>query len=217
MECFFVKSTYELLDDSIGGGVHNFWRLAWSWKGPHNIRVFLWLFLYGQLKTKKELHKRHLAVSIHCDRCGGPVEDILHTLRDCVTASRVWSHLLATHHIPSFFLCSLHEWLQMNLGRNTNAASHEYWRVCFGVAVWRLWFWRNDVLFNHGSWDNGFIATDIKAQNHEILRCIHQPLLVKQHRVETLIRWKALIWSYVSLNTDGAKKGSEYTGAGGLI
>ena len=175
---FSVKSTYELLDDPIGSGDHNFWRLAWSWKGPHSIRVFLWLLLHGQLKTRKELNRRHLAVYTQCDRCGGQVEDILHALRDL---------------------------------------SKEYWRVCFGVAVWRLWFWRNNFLFNHGSWESGFIATDIKARTQEILRCIHQPLHGNQQRVETMIRWKALIWPCVSLNTDGAMKGSGYAGAGGLI
>ncbi|XP_024043219.1 uncharacterized protein LOC112099922 [Citrus clementina] len=137
---FSVKSAYELLDDPVINADRNFWRLAWSWKGPHSIRVFLWLLLHGRLKTRKEFHRRHLVVSTQCDRCGGPVEDILHTLRDCVMARR------------------------------------EYWRVCFGVAVWRLWFWRNDVLFNHGSWESGFIATDIKARTHKILRFLSAEL-----------------------------------------
>ena len=35
--------------------------------------------------------------------------------------------------------------------------------------------------------------------------------------METLIRWKAPIWSCISLNTDGAMKGSGYAGVGGLI
>ncbi|KAH9728215.1 putative ribonuclease H protein [Citrus sinensis] len=214
---FSVKSAYELLDDPIGNGDRNFWRLAWSWKGPESIRVFLWLLLHGRLKTRKELHRRQLVVSTQCDRCGGQVEDILHALRDCVTARRDCSYLLPTHHPPSFFLCSLTDWLQINLMRNTNDTSQEYWRVCFGVAVWRLWYWRNDVLFNHGSWESGFIATVIKVRTHEILRCIHQPLLGKQQRVETLIRWKAPIWPCVSLNTDGARKGSGHAGAGGWI
>ena len=108
---FFVKSAYELLDDPIGNGDHNFWRLAWSWKGSHSIRVFLWLLLHGRLKTRKELNRRHLALSTQCDICGGPVEDILHTLRDCVTARRVWSNLLPTHHPPNFFICPLTDWL----------------------------------------------------------------------------------------------------------
>ena len=148
---FSVKSAYELLDDPIGNGDHSFWCLAWSWKGPHSIRVFLWLLLHGRLKTKKELNRRHLIDSTQCDRCGGPVEDILHTLRDCVTARRVWSHLLPNNYPHSFFLCPLSDWLQMNLMRKKNNTSQEYWRVCFGVAVWRLWFWRNNFLFNHGS------------------------------------------------------------------
>ncbi|KAL9416421.1 hypothetical protein AB3S75_039585 [Citrus x aurantiifolia] len=37
---FSVKSAYELLDDLIGNGDRNFWRLAWSWKGPQSICVF---------------------------------------------------------------------------------------------------------------------------------------------------------------------------------
>ena len=105
----------------------------------------------------------------------------------------------------------------MNLVRGNNTASQEYWRVCFGVTVWRLWYWRNDVLFNHGSWDNSSIVTDIKARTYEILRCIKQPLTVKQKKVEKMIRWRAPIWPSVSLNTDGAKKGFGQTGVGGLL
>ncbi|KAL9409051.1 hypothetical protein AB3S75_047440 [Citrus x aurantiifolia] len=105
----------------------------------------------------------------------------------------------------------------MNLVRGHNTASQEYWRVCFGVTVWRLWYWRNDVLFNHGSWDSSFIVTDIRARTYEILRCIKQPLTVKQKKVEKLICWRAPIWPSVSLNTDGARKGLGQTGAGGLL
>ncbi|KAH9730831.1 putative ribonuclease H protein [Citrus sinensis] len=64
------------------------WRLAWNWKDPQSIPVFLWLILHGRLKTREELNRRHIIVSIYCDRCGGSVEDILHSLRDCVTAKR---------------------------------------------------------------------------------------------------------------------------------
>ncbi|KAH9660103.1 putative ribonuclease H protein [Citrus sinensis] len=132
-----------LLNDPIGNGDRNFWHLAWSWKGPQSICVFLWLLLHGRLKTRKELHKRHLVVSTQYDRCGGLVEDILHTLRDCVTARRV--------------------------------------------------------------------------RTHEILRYSHQPLLGKQQRVETMIRGKAPTRLCISLNTDGARKGSGHAGASGLI
>lgn len=83
--------------------------------------------------------------------------------------------------------------------------------------MWRLWFWRNDVLFNHGSWDSSFIVTNIKARTHEILRCIQQPMTIKQHKVEKMIHWKAPIWPSVTLNTDGDKKWSGHAGAGGLI
>ncbi|KAL9462413.1 hypothetical protein AB3S75_000421 [Citrus x aurantiifolia] len=214
---FSVRAAYELLDESMGSGSQIDWRLAWNWKGPHSIRVFLWLLLHGRLKTREELNRRHITVSIYCDRCGGSVEDILHSLRDCVTARRVWSQLLPSQYHPNFFLLQLKDWIHMNLGRGHITASQEYWRVCFGVTVWRLWYWRNDVLFNHGSWDSSFIVTDIKARTYEILRCIKQPLTVKQKKVEKMIRWRAPTWPSVSLNTDGARKGFGQTGAGGLL
>ena len=83
--------------------------------------------------------------------------------------------------------------------------------------MWRLWYWRNNVLFNHGSWDSSFIVTDIKARTYEILRCIKQPMPVKHKKVEKMIRWQAPIWASVSLNTDGARKGFGQTGVGGLL
>ncbi|KAH9716124.1 reverse transcriptase domain-containing protein [Citrus sinensis] len=186
---FSVRAAYELLDDSMGSGSQIDWRLAWNWKGPQSIRVFLWLLLHGRLKTREELYRRHVNVSIYCDRCGGSAEDILHSLRDCVTVRRVWAQLMSSQYHPNFFLWPLKDWLHINLMRGNNTASQEYWRVCFGVTVWRLWFWRNHVLFNHGSWDSSSIVTDIKARTAEIL----------------------------SLNTDGAKKGFGQTGAGGLL
>lgn len=163
---FSVRAAYELLDESMGSGSQIDWRLAWNWKGPKSIRVFLWLLLQGRLKTREELYRRHVTVSIYCDRCGGSIEDILHSLRDYVTARRVWLQLLPSQYHPNFFLWPLKDWLQMNLVRGHNTASQEYWRVCFGVTVWRLWYWRNNVLFNHGSWDSRFIVTDVKARTY---------------------------------------------------
>ena len=135
---FSVRAAYELLDESMGSGSQIDWRLAWNWKDPQSIPVFLWLLLHGRLKTREELNRRHIIVSIYCDRCGGSVEDILHSLRDCVTAKRVWSQFLSSQYHPNFFLLQLKDWIHMNLGRGHNTASQEYWRVCFGVTVCTL-------------------------------------------------------------------------------
>lgn len=128
---FSVKAAYELLDASIGSEAQIDWSLAWQWKGPQSIRVFLWLLLHGRLKTREELCRRHVTVSVYCDRCGGSAEDILHTLRDCVTAMRVWEQLLPSQHHPNFFSLPLTDWIYMNLKRGTITENQEYWRACF--------------------------------------------------------------------------------------
>lgn len=55
---FSVRAAYELLDESMGSGSRIDWHLAWNWKGPKSIRVFLWLLLQGRLKTREELYRR---------------------------------------------------------------------------------------------------------------------------------------------------------------
>ncbi|KAH9697020.1 reverse transcriptase domain-containing protein [Citrus sinensis] len=44
------------------------WNLAWSWKGPQTVRIFLWQVLHAKLKTKGELSRRHIPVSMGVDK-----------------------------------------------------------------------------------------------------------------------------------------------------
>ncbi|KAH9735416.1 putative ribonuclease H protein [Citrus sinensis] len=60
------------------------WNMVWKWQGPQGVKVFIWLALHGRLKTKAEIARRHMVINTECDRCGAPVEDILHVLRDCM-------------------------------------------------------------------------------------------------------------------------------------
>ena len=43
-----------------------------------------------------------------------------------------------------------------------------YWHVMFGVATWRIWYWRNQVMFNNKSWNGDLIVRDIKARAEKI-------------------------------------------------
>ena len=64
----------------------------------------------------------------------------------------------------------------------------------FGVAIWRLWFWRNNYLFNHGAWDNVAIFNDIKTKSEEIHHTVTMPLLMGNRRVEKWIGWTPPTW-----------------------
>ena len=59
---FTVKSAYNLLAQSQWNERDNFWQLAWSWKDPQSVKIFIWLVLHNHLKTRGELASRHLNI-----------------------------------------------------------------------------------------------------------------------------------------------------------
>lgn len=79
------------------------WSLAWTWKGPQSVRLFLWQIMHGKLKTHGELARRHIPVAMACDRCGTPIEDVLHALRDCLVLNRFGCDWLQWVIIMPFF------------------------------------------------------------------------------------------------------------------
>ncbi|KAH9758495.1 putative ribonuclease H protein [Citrus sinensis] len=146
------------------------WSLAWSWKGPQSVRLFLWQIMHGSLKTHGELVRRHIPVSMACDRCGAPVEDILHALRDCPCIKRVWLCLVSEGDYNFFFHDNLRDWIVANLQNKSKPASHIPWECVFGVAVWRLWFWRNHFMVEGKLVDSSAIIMDVMARVNEIHR-----------------------------------------------
>lgn len=65
------------------------WGIAWSWKGPQSVRIFRWLVLHNRLKMKAELTRRHIQIVVAI-----LLEDVLHVLRDCMVAKRVWNCII---------------------------------------------------------------------------------------------------------------------------
>ncbi|KAH9788525.1 reverse transcriptase domain-containing protein [Citrus sinensis] len=56
-------------------------------------------------------------------------------------------------------------------GRNkSKLASHIPWECVFGVAVWRLWFWRNHFMVEGKLVDSSAIIMDVMARANEIHR-----------------------------------------------
>ena len=47
-----------------------------------------------------------------------------------------------------------------------------YWQVVFGVAAWRIWFWKDQVMFNNKRWNGDLIIRDIKARAENICSTI---------------------------------------------
>lgn len=71
--------------------------------------------MHGKLKTKEELFRRHIQSSLVCNICGHDTENILHALRDCLLAKRIWVSLLPNGISTALFSATLRKWIVNNL------------------------------------------------------------------------------------------------------
>lgn len=78
----------------------------------------------------------------------------------------------------------------------------------FGVAVWKLWFWRNKLVF-----DNDFVSpkdpvSAILGYVKEVSDAmkLEENMVKKPTKVQQLVGWSFPPQGWVKLNTDGASK-----------
>ncbi|KAH9798495.1 reverse transcriptase domain-containing protein [Citrus sinensis] len=214
---FTVRSAYDSICHQNLAIKDDIWSLAWEWKGPQSIRLFLWQIMHGKLKTHGELARRHIPVSTACDRCGAPVEDILHALRDCQCIKRVWLRIVPEGIYHPFFHANLREWIIANLQSKSTSVSNISWECVFGVAAWRLWFWRNHYMVEGKLVDSSTISMDIMARASEIHRVNKSHMSQQPRRKEIFIGWQPPPWPWCKLNTDGSVRNEGNAGAGGVI
>ncbi|CAN1130257.1 Putative ribonuclease H protein At1g65750 [Linum perenne] len=69
------------------------WSQIWSWKGPNQIRCFLWLAIQDKLLTNCSRVRRHLTGDAACSLCQHPEESAAHVLRDSSFAKEAWIKL----------------------------------------------------------------------------------------------------------------------------
>lgn len=101
---------------------------------------------YDRLKTRAEISKRHMLVDCSCDRCGSSLENTVHVLRDCMVVKRVWNRIIPVSSRPLFYSLDLKERICQNLMNKGLMISGINW--FFGLTIWRMWYWRNQFLFN---------------------------------------------------------------------
>ncbi|MBA0875213.1 hypothetical protein Goshw_027934 [Gossypium schwendimanii] len=59
--------------------------------------------------------RRRIGQNGSCSFCGLSDEDLIHVLRDCLTASEVWRHVVLAELQSMFFTGDLKEWVEMKL------------------------------------------------------------------------------------------------------
>lgn len=87
---FSVKLAYDHSEDDKGPQPSMGFRWIWKWKGPQRLKTFLWLAFRDRLLTNCLRKRRGMAQSARCPVCQTEDENVLHVLRDCLTAADFW-------------------------------------------------------------------------------------------------------------------------------
>lgn len=188
---FTSKSAYLFLNNSNCSKDAHFWKLIWQWKGPQRVKIFLWLVMHGKIKTREELFKRHILDKMNCERCGHERENEMHALRDCFVAKRIWNCLIPVNFRHHFFSFNLRDWLCFNLGKTGINEVGDEWACLFGVAIWKIWFLRNQFLFSQKSPYCTHVVAEIKSWAQDIQNARSTLSFGQSNKIIKDVRWQA--------------------------
>lgn len=154
---------------------------------------------------------------MNCDRCGALKEDVLHTLRNCVGTKLFWLNVVPTVKRQALFSSNLTNWLCMNIEDKSDVNNIANWSVFFGIGMWRIWYWRNQFVFNQISTSSGALMADVSMCTAEMCKIHNHALVTRKIKVAQWIRWIPPTWPWCTLNTDGAHKANGVSTVGGVI
>ncbi|CAL8168851.1 unnamed protein product [Prunus armeniaca] len=213
---FSVKSAYNMVfEGSTCSDVA--WTFLWKLRIPPKLHIFFWLVFQGKILSNEQRVRRQLSLDASCGSCHWPMESILHILRDCVKAKKVWNALLNSSQSARFFTMDFQPWLRVNLMSKIVWADGIPWNLVFVFTCWYIWKWRNHYVF-HGDEDLAFDSIQIitaavkewfKTSNVSFTKCA---------KVEAWFAWEPPPAGVFKLNVDGSRKvASGHIGAGGVL
>ncbi|KAJ7981919.1 Ribonuclease H protein [Quillaja saponaria] len=217
---FTIKSAYHSLESvSIQDSMSRLWNLVWKWPGPQRIKTFLWLLVHNRIMTNEERARRGCAQTPSCGRCPAQNESILHCLRDCPFSHGFWIKLVKGKSLSLFFGTNIIDWIKLCLTKEIGM--HEVdWGITFGVAVWYLWKWRNQQIFEENFTPPWNPVSIIMTMVSEITKSLlpENGVLVEHRKTCVQLCWIMPPDGWVTLNTDGSSRGNPgVSGAGGLL
>lgn len=129
---YSAQSAYRWMDDNCTPVHPNMDHWGWVWKlqVTENIRHLVWLTMCGSLPTNFTRFNHHVTTDSSCQRCGAIQESILHALKDCPEAKRIWE-ALQLFHLFDPAISDVTVWVQKN--------SMADYGVTFILTCWFIW------------------------------------------------------------------------------
>lgn len=138
---YTTKASYHwILQQRVGIEREQSWKWIWKIPAQENIKFFFWLAFHDSIPTLATLHHRNIIPSADCKVCPGVNETLLHCVRDCPRARRVWEKLGFGDN--SFFqVMDAKSWLKQGATGSNDKL--------FIACVWWCWKARNAYCFNN--------------------------------------------------------------------
>ena len=194
------------------------WKIIWKWKGLERIKIFLWTVAHNAVMTNELRWRRRITDNRYCCYCGNEVENLIHVLRDCPKAKRIWEGFVGIEERELFFSQTQYAWIISNLTSRKKCMRYGEWQLAFGITIWYIWKERCNRTFDRdqGSWFKTNLA---------IKRMIGDSLMLRRGDDDQTkgkevdhIGWKYPADGWIKLNVDGCSKGNPgMAGAGGAI
>ncbi|XP_031105595.1 uncharacterized protein LOC116010359 [Ipomoea triloba] len=205
-EVFSVCAAYDLATNHSTTMETAKWNAIWSLKLPNRIKLFLWLTRHERIMTNSLRATKGMTEDTNCWLCRDEEENTEHVLRKCPAADAIWSRLLPSLYWQTRNL-SFTDWLDRGIAGKGNQRRPDNENILFAVAVWWIWKWRNDAIFNNCTQPLRSKMEWIKSQTQEI----YTTLSKGKSQIVTLnaYKWEELRWSkppeeMTKINFDGS-------------
>ncbi|KAK4252645.1 hypothetical protein QN277_014390 [Acacia crassicarpa] len=213
---FSVTTAYNIIVNPDPSLFHPGFKLIWKWSGAERVRVFMWLAFHDRLPTNVWRSRWSISSPL-CNFCDGQEESVMHILRDCSYAKEMWYDLLNPTHVAVFFNARLKDWFCLNLKRELGKFSHLKWNTLFAVGIWKLWNWRNMMVFDSSFQKPRFPANVIVQVGPSFSYGGRQSVLFGASEERHGI-WSPPPYDWCKINVDGAVTADgSLAGCGGVL
>ncbi|XP_057422473.1 uncharacterized protein LOC130716276 [Lotus japonicus] len=191
--------------DGVLPGTHSSWSWIWRLKIPLKCMMLIWLALQDALPTNFWRFKRGMASSAACVRCNGGEETVLHCLRDCPAAWRVWILMGFDTSDTRFYNMDCQRWLRdLMYGSSSMAVA----------TLWWIWRARNAFCMENLTLNDQFLGSHIAVMGDEISRWIANSESGSSSSPH-LVRWQPRDPNCLVINVDGSVRGDPCKGGFG--
>lgn len=191
-------------------------RIDWIWKIPCNqkLKFFIWLAIQNKLATNQLRKIRKMIEDSACVVCANVDESVVHILRDCKAARKIWQNLLKSAQLREFLNSREESWLHKNQVSKSSCCVNfplVPWSMIFVASIWFIWKAINFRVFNGKEENPSATMFQIKTLVHDLMS------MLKLRSGTSNITWTRPTKGWVKLNIDGRVLANNNSGAAGGV